>query len=224
MENQHDYAELIERFLEGALSDDELVFFKKQLESDPEMAEVYRQRIALQELWVESTRRGMLKKQIGQVIAREKQSVRARRNIWLAAAAVVVLSVIGSLLIFNTRNTKPEEQYAAGQETPLPATEGKQNQMNEYGNIDIVKPAKSVDDFFPDEYTPLKSNDTIVFRWPSSMETRYLTIYNNKGELVKKVTIRKKVKEYMLLPGVLKPGIYYWKMMNDSTLIRITVQ
>ncbi len=55
------------------------------------------------------------------------------------------------------------------------------------------------------------------------MNLRYLTIYNNKGELVKKVTIKKKVKEYVLMPGTLKPGVYHWKFMNDTTLIRITV-
>ena len=95
--------------------------------------------------------------------------------------------------------------------------------MEEYSNIDILVRKESVDDFFPDEFTVLKANDTIIFKWPSSLNERYLTIYNSKGELVKKATIKKKIKEFTLLPGVLKPGIYYWKFINDTTLIRITV-
>jgi len=215
--------ELIERFLDGTLSDQENADFHARVESDPEFARLFAERKLLQKTYTEATKRIELKKQVSSLIADEKRKAAYRQKVWLAAASLVVLATIGSLLIYNARSHKSESQYAKEQPSRDRAIEGKQNKMNEYGNMDVVVRKESVDDFFPDEFTTLKANDTICFKWPSAMSLRYLTIYNNKGELVKKVTIKKKVKEYVLLPGVLKPGIYYWKFMNDSTLIRITV-
>lgn len=219
---EHD-PELIERYLEGSLNDQETGDFSKRLESDPAFAKMFSERKLLQETYTEATKRIELKKQIRSVVGVEKRRASNQRKILLAAASLIVLATIGSLLIYNARNTGQEKQYAKEQPTNDQALEGKQNKMSEYGNMDVVERKEAVDDFFPDEFTPLKANDTICFKWPSSMNLRYLTIYNNKGELVKKVTIKKKVKEYVLLPGILKPGVYYWKFMNDTTLIRITV-
>ena len=145
----------------------------------------------------------------------------------MVAATFILLAAIGSVLIYNSSERMPKEEYASEQTSPetedREATQKKSNSMEEYSNIDILVRKESVDDFFPDEFTVLKANDTIIFKWPSSLNERYLTIYNSKGELVKKATIKKKIKEFTLLPGVLKPGIYYWKFINDTTLIRITV-
>ncbi|MBL7906167.1 MAG: hypothetical protein JNL22_14175 [Bacteroidales bacterium] len=215
--------ELIERFLEGSLNQQESADFLHRVESDPEFAKMFSERKLLQKTYTEASKRMELKKQLKSLITDEKRKTSSQRKIWLAAASLIVLAVIGSLLYYNSGNPGNEKQYAKELPSPDEAVQGNQNNMEEYGNMDVVERKESVDDFFPDEFTPLKTNDTICFKWPSSMNLRYLTIYNSKGELVKKVTIKKKVKEYVLLPGILKPGVYYWKFMNDSTLIRITV-
>ncbi len=223
MKNSDNDIELIERFLEGTLKDLEKEAFLARVEAEPELAAAIAERKLLQESYTEATHKIELKKQIRSVVGEEKRKASNQRKIWLAAASLIVLATIGSFLIYNARNSGTENQYAKEQPSPDQALQGKQNKMGEYGNMDVVVRKESVDDFFPDEFTPLKASDTICFKWPSSLNLRYLTIYNNKGELVKKVTIKKKVKEYVLLPGVLKPGVYFWKFMNDSTLIRITV-
>ncbi|MHC1777555.1 MAG: hypothetical protein AB9834_19310 [Lentimicrobium sp.] len=223
MKNSDNDIELIERFLEGSLNKREEEAFLARLESEPEFAQAFSERKLLQKTYTEATKRIELKKQIRSVVGEEKRRAAYQRKIWLAAASLIVLATIGSFLIYNARNNGTENQYAKEFPSPDQAVQGKQNKMGEYGNMDVVERKESVDDFFPDEFTPLKASDTICFKWPSSMNLRYLTIYNNKGELVKKVTIKKKVKEYVLIPGILKPGVYHWKFMNDTTLIRITV-
>lgn len=223
MKNSDNNIELIERFLEGSLNDQEKNAFLLRVESEPELAQAFSERKLLQESYTEATRRIELKKQIRSVVGEEKRRSSYQRKIWLAAASLIVLATIGSLLIYNSGSKRLENKYAKEQKSTDPAVQGKQNKMGEYGNMDVVVRKESVDDFFPDEFTSLKASDTICFKWPSSLNLRYLTIYNHKGELVKKVTIKKKVKEYVLMPGVLKPGVYHWKFMNDSTLIRITV-
>lgn len=223
MKNLNHDIELIERFLEGSLNGIETEAFMARVEKDPEFAQVFEERKLLQEAYIEAHSRIELKSKIKLVVTAEKLKKANQRKIWLAAASLIVLATIGSFLIYNSINNKQENQYAKEQTSPEQAIERKNNKMNEYGNMDVVVRKESIDDFFPDEFTPLKASDTICFKWPSSMNLRYLTIYNNKGELVKKVTIKKKMKEYVVKPGILKPGVYFWKFMNDSTLIRITV-
>lgn len=223
MKNSDKNIELIERFLEGTLNDQEKEAFLARVDEESEFAAAFAERKLLQESYTEATRRIELKKQIRSLVGDVKRKESNQWKIWLAAASLILLATVGSFLIYNEQTSKTESQYAEEQQSPDQAVQGKQNKMGEYGNMDIVERKESVDDFFPDEFTLLKTSDTICFKWPSSMNLRYLTIYNSKGELVKKVTIKKKVKEYVLIPGTLNPGVYYWKFMNDSTLIRITV-
>ncbi len=223
MKNTDNDNELIESFLDGTLNDQEKEAFLARLETDAALAKAFDERRLLQESYVEASKRIKLKKQIRSIVTEEKRRVSNQRKIWLAAASVILLATLGSILIYNARNKGTERQYAKEQASPDQAVQGKQYNMEEYGNMDVVVRNAAVDDFFPDEFTELKSTDTICFRWPSTLTERFLTIYNSKGQLVKKVTIKKKVKEYVLLPGILQPGVYFWKFMNDTALIRITV-
>ncbi len=227
MKNLENDIDLIEKFLEGSLSENEETAFQERLANDVGFADAFAKRKLLQKAFVEATVRADIKKTIGSAIAGEKRKAQTHRRIWLAAATLIILATVGSLLIYNSFNRMPENQFAIEQNLPekedREAMERKSNSMEEYGNLDVLVRKESVDDFFPDELTVLKANDTIIFKWPSSLNERYLTIYNSKGELVKKEKIKKKVKEFTLLPGILKPGVYFWKFMNDSTLIRITV-
>jgi len=223
MKNSDNDIELIEQFLEGSLNDQENTAFLARVESEPAFAAAFAGRKLLQETYTEATKRIELKKQIRSVVGEEKRRSSFQRKIWLAAASLILLAMLGSILIYNARNKGTERQYAKEQASPDRAVQGKQYNMEEYGNMEVVVRNAAVDDFFPDEFTELKSTDTICFRWPSTLTERFLTIYNSKGQLVKKVTIKKKVKEYVLLPGILEPGVYFWKFMNDTALIRITV-
>ena len=219
--------DLIEKYLEGSLSKNEEAAFQERLANDVGFADTFTERKQLQEAFIEASMRSEIKKSIRSAIAKESHRTITNRRVWLTAAAVVLLAAVASVLMYNSSGRMPEKQYAKEQTSPekgdKEATQKKLNSMEEYSNMDVLVRKESVDDFFPDESTVLKPTDTIIFKWPSSLNERYLTIYNSKGELVRKATIRKKAKEYTLLPGVLKPGVYYWKFMNDSALIRITV-
>ena len=227
MKNLNNDIDLIEKYLEGSLSENEETAFQERLANDDVFADTFAERKLLQEVFIEESVRSNIKKTISTAMAEEKRKTKVNRRIWMAAATFILLAAIGSVLIYNSSERMPKEEYASEQTSPetedREATQKKSNSMEEYSNIDILVRKESVDDFFPDELTVLKANDTIIFKWPSSLNERYLTIYNSKGELVKKATIKKKIKEFTLLPGVLKPGIYYWKFINDTTLIRITV-
>lgn len=227
MKNLENDIDLIEKHLEGSLSEKQEITFQERIANDSGFAGLFAERQLLQEAYTEAALRSSIKRNIFSAMVEERGLTKTRNRIWMAAATLILLATIGSVLIYNSSGRMPEEQYATELNSPenedREAIQRKSNNMEEYSNIDVLVRKESVDDFFPDELTMLKATDTIIFKWPSSLNERYLTIYNGKGELVKKATIKKKVNEFILLPGILKPGVYYWKFMNDSTLIRITV-
>ena len=227
MKNLENDIDFIEKYLEGSLSENENIAFQQRLAKDAEFDDIYHKRKLLQESFIEATVRVNIKKAIRSAIAEEKRRSKTRQRIWLAAATLIILATFGSLLIYNSFNNMPENQFATEQNPSekgdREATQRKSNNMEEYGNLDKVVRKESVDGFSPDEFTTLKANDTIIFNWPSSPNERYFAIYNDNGGLIKEETIEENSIGFKLLPGILKPGTYYWKFKNDDALIRIIV-
>jgi len=223
METHEKEFTLIERYADGMMADSEREAFEQGLEAEPELKRMLNEYTLIKKTYIEASRRIELKQTIQAAIATNKTVRLNQRKMWLIAASVMLIAAIGTLIVFSTGTKKPDNQFTANSLPGEKAVEGKQNTMKEFGNMDVVKLNIPDNAFFPDEYTYLKANDTILFQWPSELSQRYLTIYNSRGELVMKATIKKNIKEYVLMPGVLKPGVYYWKFMNDSMLIRIRV-
>jgi hypothetical protein len=222
-----DHFDQIEDFLDGSMNDREREEFENLLNTDPEIRKSFEERKKLQEFYTTSYRINELKTKIAAAVSNEKTS---SKNVWLrnnyrtiaAAAVILAIAVFGSIMIFDNRSLEDLQQIAIS--TPSDSVVGKSAEdMANYANKDKVTGTGTFDEFFPDEFSRLSTNDSICFKWPATIPSKFLLLYDSKGMLVKKIKIRKKAKEYWMMPGTLKEGTYFWKFMHDTTLIRITV-
>ena len=229
MEKQFTDNDLIERFLDGSLNEKEREAFQERTKTDTAFADSLAKRKLLQKSYVEVHKRGELKKQIRSVVSDEKRKVATKKTFWLAAASVIVLAAVGSVLIYTTNKTDSQPRLASQQQMPLKDSadhlvQGQQQSMTEYGSADTLKASNKKNTFFPAESAKLKTGDTIWFSWPDFYKVRVLTICNNKGEVVKKESIKQGLNQYVLLPGNLPPGKYTWQILKDSAKIHFTVE
>ncbi len=224
-----DHFDQIEDYLDGSMNDREREEFEELLNTDPELRKSFEERKKLQELYTTSYRINELKTKIAAAVSEEKTKSNSRR-VWLnsnyrmiaAAAVILAIAVFGSIMIFDNRSLEDLEQIAIG--SPSDSVTGKSAEdMANYANRDKVTGTGTFDEFFPDEFSQLSTTDSICFKWPATIPSKFLLLYDSKGMLVKKIKIRKKAKEYWMMPGTLKEGTYFWKFMHDTTLIRITV-
>jgi len=228
MKNSDFDIELIERFLEGTLNEQEKEAFLARVEAEPEFAAAFNQRKLLQASYTEASKRVELKKQIGLLIEDEKHKTLKQRKLWLAAAAVVVLASLGSLLIFNPGKPDMENDYAKNlqiheAETTSQQAEGQLNRAIEYAAVDSVVKVKQSNGFYPNENTLLSLTDTIRFSWPESIKVSQLIISDSKNTLVRTINIQTSAKQHLLMPGSLNPGLYSWKIQNDPTINRFRI-
>lgn len=229
METQFDNNDLIERFLEGSLSEQEVEDFNQRIKKDYTFAEALAQRRLLQKTYVEIHRQAELRNQIRSIVLDENQKVAYRRMIWLAAATLLILTALGSILFYTTKKPDNEpqmanEQFNKGNDPADHLVQGQQQSMNEYASIDSLKTTEHKIAFLPDEKTKLRSVDTIRFSWPESKEALILSIYDNSGGIVKNERIKSGTKQFLLLPGILSPGKYAWQIKNYSKKIRFTIE
>ena len=223
MKNSENDIYLIEKYLEGSLEISEENAFLERLKSEPDFAKLYEQRKKLQTAYVASARRIHIKKKIQNAIFLEKKRGTAQRYYWYAAAILSFIT-IGSILLYTNKPINNTEAYSLEGSDTLSIIHGEKRTPENYANLETVKPVYEITDFSPHEESTILSSDSIDFIWPGNIQTDYLTIYNSKGVLVKKVKIKSKTKKITLMPGELAPGIYFWKLMNDSSLIRITIK
>jgi|GEM_PF-2550737 len=239
-----DYNDRIEDYLDGSMSNKERLDFERLLATDPDFRKLLDERKEFQELYVTTHKITRLRSKISEAINSEKatekttgasitgQIGRILPGIFgrtAVAAAIIALAVIGSLLLFDTGAGKDEyitlaDRQAASATKQTDSITGKAaSEITGYANREIVTGTGTFDEYFPDEFTKLHTSDTIRFAWPEPRASRHLMIFDSKGQLVKKLKLKKKASEYLLMPGILGEGIYYWKFMNDTTLIRISV-
>lgn len=225
-----DYFDRIEDYLDGSMSMDERAAFENLLASDAELKIRLDDRKKFQELYVTTHRINELRGKISGAIQTEKGDTKNRAGFFsgnfrmlAAAAAIIALAVIGSVLMFNNNSGEGEEFITIA---PVPADSiagTAPTRPGEYANKDIIKGKGTFDEYFPDEFTLLYTSDTICFTWPETVPSRYLMLFDEKGKLVKKLKLKKNTREYLLMPGTLTEGTWYWKFLNDTTLIRISV-
>ena len=228
MGKQFNDNDLIERFLDGSLSEKEREAFNERIKTDTILADALAQRKLLQRTYIETSRRSALKKQIKTIVTDEKRKAANQRKVWLAAATIIVLTAVGSILMFPAK--KPDNAQRLANEQPKQSIDttdhllqGQQKSMNEYATLDSIEATKKNNTLYPDDRAILKSGDTIRFSWPELYKVQFLTIYNNKGEVVKKESIIQGTNKYVLLPGMLPPGQYSWKILKDSKNIHFTI-
>ena len=221
MDKQLNDIDLVERFLEGSLSDNELDAFDQRLKTDTTLAGILAQRKLLQASYFEASERHDLKKQIRLAVNDEKRKMsNLKRNAWLIAASFTILAGIGTFFIMQSRQSSDNNLVSQGnnsQEDEVVAA--KQNKIAEYGSVDTFNKQSKINviDFLPVDGTVFNQKDTILFFLPVMNEKDVLIIYDNAGSVIKKVSFQPGNEEYKILPYTLKPGEYAWNHLLDQS-------
>jgi hypothetical protein len=210
--------DLIEKFLEGSLSETETKIFNDLLKSDIDFADRLAKRKLLQESYTEATRQYELKKHIRSIVIDEKQNSAFRKRIWLVAASLILLVGIGSLIVIQTRQSGNSNTIAEveGDQKEDKIVEGKKNNIEEFASIDtftVVK--KKAISFLPPDGAVFSQSDTIRFFWNKAVENNILILKDKAGSEIRKIAIKPGTTEYKLSTNDLKPGTYNWSFSHD---------
>ena len=220
MNNQSTDIDLIERYLDGSLSDKEMDAFDDRTKTDPIFLMLFLKRKLLQASYVEATKQNKLKKRIRLIVTDHKRKSANQRKIFLIAASFISLIGIGSFFLIQSRQTTntnlAKQEIGFGEDEVVV---GQKNNIAEYGSVDSVnkKSANSSVTFLPPEGAVFQQTDTIWF-FPQNADANIrITVLDKSGSVVKKVSINSGRPDYKILPHVLKPGTYSWYFSTNET-------
>ena len=218
MKNNRTDTDWIEDFLDGTLDDREVSDFKHRLESDPEFAEKYQQRMKLQETWQDANDFHAESTRVEGIIQQERFQQRSLRNTILIAASVIIVAGIASILLFVVPGRQTQEmQYTV---TPADSNQKQGPQqigIPKYAKHDSVKTSLGdVQLILPKNDAEFAIGDSIRFQWESEATAFFLSIKeNNTGRQVIRIEIPDGGKELVIGTDDLSPGTYSWHV-NDS--------
>ena len=223
------FDDLIEKYLDGTISEAERELFDQRLKNEPVLSEKLSQRILIQKSWLKSAQHNQVKQHISRLIKIEKQSRKSERRIWLVAASLIVLIGISSLFIFRNNQNQNDREFLAGNKNPnknFRISKGQQNEVKKYGIIDSTRIHKSIADqsYLPANGSIFQVTDTIIFRWPVTSIKEKLLIFDENWSKVTEVPLQKSVMEYRLNPSTLKPGIYTWILPPDKLRYQFSIK
>jgi hypothetical protein len=210
----------IEDYLDGSMTPAEASEFQSRLESDPQLAELYHQRLKLQHTWKASEPYLPIHKMVRSAMIRERSSMNFRRIILLVAASFVVLIGLGSVLLFILPE-KPEEKMQLAVTTDT-IHGPQQTGIPKYGKVDTISSAKSGEIILlsPAESAIYYQGDTIHFRWKAASGNQDLIIRGKHNDsVIFKMNLPLGTGEAQFETRDLKKGTYWW-YINDRTIQR----
>jgi len=221
--------DLIEKYLDGTISDEERELFDQKLKTEPILSEKLSQRILIQKSWLKSAQHNQVKQHISRLINIEKRNQKSERRIWLVAASLIVLIGISSLLIFRNNQNQNDRDFLAESRNSnknFLITKGQQNEEKKYGVIDSTRIHKSIEDqnYLPANGSIFQVTDTIIFRWPLTSIKEKLLIFDENWSKVTEVPLAKSDMEYRIKPSTLKPGIYTWILPPDKLRYQFSIK
>jgi len=221
--------DLIEKYLDGTISEAERELFDQRLKNEPVLSEKLSQRILIQKSWLKSAQHNQVKQHISRLIKIEKQRLKSDSRIWLVAASLIVLFGISSLLIFQNSQKQNDREFLAWSKNPnknFRITQGQQNEVKKYGALDSTRIHKEMadQDYLPANGAVFQVTDTIIFRWPVTSLKEKLVIFDDNWSKVKEVLLPKSVMEYRLNPSTLKSGIYTWILPPDKLRYQFSIK
>jgi len=209
MLKEHDI-ELVEQFLEGNLEGDELKSFKEREASDPEFARFIKVRLMIGDAWTSASNYIEAKQWVSSTIDKHikvKSRVK-RRNTWFSLAAMIII-LLGVYIIMKFGFNSGDDQPSFASDTTLIEI----NQgipQDEKANIDTVSYIPGL--LAPPHNTSFPLTDSVEFKWePGETVNFMLCICLAKNDsIVFTVPFENKETKYILEPGQLGAGEYYW--------------
>jgi len=223
MEKNSSYDDLIEKYLDGTLSDVERELFDERLKTDTILSKKLSDRLMIQKSWIKVAQRSQVKQHINRLISIEKQDQKWRRNTWLVAASLSLLIGISSLLFLRHNQYLNDREFLAksksnNKDKSDKIVQGQQNEIKKYASIDSLNINKTVSgkQYLPTDGAIYQVTDTIVFIWPGTLLKERLVIFDERGTKVAEVPLQTGDIEHKLLPLTLKPGSYTWNITPNE--------
>lgn len=216
MKTNNNYDELIERYLDGTLSDQEREAFMEKMNTDPELAEAVNEQTLLRENWAKAHNLKKTREEVAVAIKREKALKRRQILTWVAAASVMLLFAIPALFYFNndsdqaTKMAKGTHTDDSTQEIIRTPQFKQAEEKAAYGIADTLKLIA------PIHNQKFSRKDSIIFRWtPALSDSTYIVIQNGKSDqTIFKERILPDANHFQLEKDFLPVGEYTWQIQG----------
>ena len=106
MINKEKDTDLIEKYIDGELSGKVLEIFEERLKTEPDLANEYKTRLKIANMWIEADNYETTKSEISDILSSRKSSffiIHARYIISIAASIIILLGG-AYLLFFQSKN------------------------------------------------------------------------------------------------------------------------
>jgi hypothetical protein len=216
--------ELIERYFDGVLNEEEKSVFDKKKSENSEFAELIKLRATLPGIWKNTALYESTKKEIqGALISEEKEpGIFTLKRIYYAVAAGILVFVGTFMIFFLINNNKERSDQTADKNIVA---------EDSLTIMPLMKqPSRAKKEIYKTEYTRMISpaegmafqyHDTIIFKWVNKNDTTthllVVSMYNNK--IVEDITVKPGQEMATVKARKLKPGEYYW-ILSDRKIKR----
>jgi len=214
METDPKDIELIERFLDNKLSEQESSDFFKRLNEDREFTKLVALRNALPDLLMDADNYQKIREEVKSTLNLQGGKRAFFHNPAQMALAAVVLLLIATVVILFVAN---EHEIFPFNKTENLASQNDTLMIQKKGGPDF----KASKDIY---YSPLNgavfsSSDKIIFRWKPAHDSTFQFVIFQKDQPV--IVYQKKMNpgqdSIMLPPGTIKPGDYQWSVGDKNT-------
>lgn len=209
--------DLMERYTDGLLSDDEKKLFEAALEANIELKEAFESNEKLKQVWIDANKYEETKSRIKLVIDAEKGQTNSRRLWYIVSVAASVIILLSSYYFitqnqqindfktpeFITKNNKePNNQL----QIDRPAHYAK---MDSISTIQLISPVKKV---------VINANSKIEFEWYSTLtNSDTLRIYSLlDNDLILQIPVFLSDSVIGIQSALLEEGSYYWKFESQQ--------
>ncbi|TSA29451.1 MAG: hypothetical protein D4R67_01955 [Bacteroidetes bacterium] len=227
--NHNPDLDLIERYLEGNLDEEESNAFRKQMQDDPELTELVKLRKELPDHWKRAGQYQQVRQEVrGSLQVPAHRGVfQLNRTVWTIAASVIIL--LGTALLVILTNPSGPGGGQMAEETDsllLPSVE----RADDKALLEEVNPEGSgdmnhVELIGPEQNATFREGDPIVFNWETNRKGSIeLTIFEvTSGRIILARTVDPSSHADTLQPQTLEPGRYFWYLGDKSQKRSFTV-
>ena len=214
--------ELIEKYFDGILNEEEKVVFDKKLLKKSEFAELVRLRSALPGILKDTALYETTKEEIqGALILEEKEPklFMIKRTYYAVAAGILIL--VGTFVMFflinnnkngsdqtaDNNNLKEDSLTIMQQiEQPARAKKGIYKAIKS-DNIDLISPVEGI---------VFHYQDTILFKWVNKNDTttHLLILSKYDTKTIEIIAVKPRQEIVTIKAEELKPGEYYWRLSD----------
>lgn len=207
--------QLIEEYLDGNLSKEEVDTFRQRLKNDEDFARAFELRKKMPALMKDALEFETTREEVRAAIQQEKTLIYGFNRNWIYAAATIVI-LIGLFIVVKFTNTNDGD----------PGTQMAEDSQNETLKIDnptnyakFTEIERNVEIVSPIEFQAFQQGKNVILKWQSeSLGTAQIAVLKfGQEEILFFTEIVLSDREFVLPNKNLEPGKYIW-YINDTVL------